>query len=317
MANKKITDLTSLTSGQVDRANDVIEIADVSLSQSKKITPNDLMGISGAAVGDTDSQTLTNKTLTTPTISNPVLSGTITGTYTIGGTPTFPAAVVTLTGSQTLTNKTLTSPTIDTATINNPTLNTNTVNEFTAANGVVIDGVLLKDAKMNGSYLTDSSVGNTQLALGVSVQTVYTMPSAVATTTTTIPNDDTIPQITEGGEFMTVSITPKSSTNILMIEATADLSHSTATAYMILALFQDAITNALAAAPTTLSATATGGAIISLKYAMVAGTTSSTTFRVRAGSSSAGTTTFNGQGGTRHFGAITKSSLTITEYKAS
>jgi len=167
-----ITDLTSLTSGQVDRATDVLEIADVTANQSKKITPNALMGISGAAVGDTDSQTLTNKTLTTPTISNPVLSGTVTGTYTIGGTPTFPAAVVTLTGSQTLTNKVLTSPTINTATISNPTLNTDTVNEFTSANGVTVDGLNIKDSKLNTNNsvvtanITDSAVTTVKLATG-------------------------------------------------------------------------------------------------------------------------------------------------------
>lgn len=39
-------------------------------------------------------ETLTNKTLTSPTISGPVLSGTITGTYTLGGTPTIPGVLV-------------------------------------------------------------------------------------------------------------------------------------------------------------------------------------------------------------------------------
>lgn len=66
-----------------------------------------LPAITDTLIGRTTTDTLTNKTLTAP-----VFSGTITGTYTIGGTPTFPSSVVTLTGSQTLTNKTLTAPII-------------------------------------------------------------------------------------------------------------------------------------------------------------------------------------------------------------
>ena len=49
-----------------------------------------------ALVGDDTTQTLTNKTLTsptinTPTVSAPVLSGAVTGTYSIGGTPSLAA----------------------------------------------------------------------------------------------------------------------------------------------------------------------------------------------------------------------------------
>lgn len=62
----------------------------------------DPANIAEQLVGLTATQTLTNKTLTAP-----VLGGTLTGTYTIGGTPTFPASVVTLTGTQSLSNKTI------------------------------------------------------------------------------------------------------------------------------------------------------------------------------------------------------------------
>lgn len=66
--------------------------------------------------------------------------------------------IVGTTDSQTLTNKTLTSPTINTAIINNPTLNTDTISESTGGAGVTIDGVLLKDSKINGSYITDETI---------------------------------------------------------------------------------------------------------------------------------------------------------------
>jgi hypothetical protein len=58
-------------------------------------------------------------------------------------------AIVGTTDSQTLTNKVLTSPTINTGTIVNPTITTDTISEYTAANGVAIDGLNIKDGKLN------------------------------------------------------------------------------------------------------------------------------------------------------------------------
>ena len=155
MADQKVSALTTIP--VVDRAADILYIVDTSAGTSNKVTPNTLLGITGAPVGDTDTATLTNKTITSPAISSPVFSGTITGTYTIGGTPTFPSSVVTLTGSQTLTSKILTSPTINTPTITNPTITVDSLSEFTSANGITIDGLNIKDGALN----TNNSVPNT------------------------------------------------------------------------------------------------------------------------------------------------------------
>ncbi len=165
MANAKLSGLTIETT--IDRAADYIEIYDASAVASRRATPNAILGgITGAPIGTTDTQTLTNKTITAPAISSPVLSGTVTGTYTLGGTPTFPSAVATLTGTQTLTNKTLTSPTINSPTITNPTLTVDNISEFTSANGVSIDGVLLKDSNLDGSYLTAATVSSAKINFG-------------------------------------------------------------------------------------------------------------------------------------------------------
>ena len=145
-----------------DRATDLLSIYDTSASRLEKITVNILLGLSSAPVGLTDTQTLTNKTFTAPTVNDAVLGGTITGTYTLGGTPTFPSSVATLTGTQTLTNKTLTSPTINTPTISNPTITTDSISEHTTANGVVVDGVTLKDGAVGeGNVVPNSLVSNT------------------------------------------------------------------------------------------------------------------------------------------------------------
>lgn len=160
------------------------------------------------------------------------------------------------------------------------------------------------------SWVTAAMLDN-----GVSVQTVSTMSSAVATGTTLIPLDDSIPQITEGNEYMTLAITPKSATNVLVISVKTSLANSAAACNLIGALFQDATADALAAT-TVVSTGASNSSEIIFTHSMVAGNTTARTYRVRLGAQVAGTTTFNGRAGGRLFGAIPKSSIVITEYKA-
>ena len=50
-----------------------------------------------------------------------------------------------------------------------------------------------------------------------------------------------------------------------------------------------------------------------LEHVMLAGITSSTTFKIRAGPSGASTVTFNGNGGSRLYGGVMGSSLKISE----
>lgn len=133
----------------------------------------------------------------------------------------------------------------------------------------------------------------------------------VATGTTLIPHDNTIPQITEGDEYLSLAITPTSATNTLKIEVVVMLSHSSAT-YLIPALFQDSTADALKAA-SEFNSTAGGTVSVAFTHVMTAGTTSATTFRVRCGGAGAGTTTFNGDTGTQRFGGVAPSSIIITE----
>jgi hypothetical protein len=162
MEETTITALPEATG--IDATTDWIAIDRTSLTTTQKINRNTLLGITGSPAGTTDLQTLTNKTLTAPTISSPVLSGTVTGTYTLGGTPTFPSSVVTLTGSQTLTNKTLTSPTINGGAISNSTVSVDAISGFTSGTSGTIYGIGVTSSKISGTAISNSSITATQIA---------------------------------------------------------------------------------------------------------------------------------------------------------
>lgn len=304
----------------------------------RKINRSVFLGVSGQPMDTTTAQSVTNKTFDNTNVltlrddrftlqddgdatkqARFQLSGITTGqtkTYTL------PDANTTLVGTgvtQTLTGKTLTSPVITGGSITGTTITTDAVIGQSSSTSGTIYGLSIASGRVgtNGvvtASITDAAVTATKAANGFVVQMVGTSSSAVATGTTTIPVDDTIPQITEGTEFMTQAITPKSTTDILVIEAVLYICSSAAENIQA-ALFQDATANALAV-NSLYQATANGGTIVTLKHSMAAGTVATTTFRIRAGTGGASTVTFNGSGGTRRFGAITKSSLTITEYKA-
>ena len=152
------------------------------------------------------------------------------------------------------------------------------------------------------------------------VQVVNTQTGAAATTTVVIPYDDTIPQNTEGAQFMSLAITPTNTNNKLKIEVTFYGAQSgSAGTYpaAVVALFQDSTAGALAASTIpNVAATRVGSSTFT--YYMTAGTTSATTFKVRAGPpvDTSSTLTFNGRTSARILGGVIASSITITEIQA-
>jgi hypothetical protein len=146
---------------------------------------------------------------------------------------------------------------------------------------------------------------------GVVKQFVSTQTGASATGTTTVPHDDTIPQNDEGDEYMTLAITPNHASNRLIIETTVNASPSAAR-WLTVALFQDTTAGALAAMHEYVD-TGTGATTVTFSHVMVAGTTSSTTFKVRAGTGSASTLTFNGMSAGRQLGGVIASGIRILE----
>ena len=180
------------------------------------------------------------------------------------------------------------------ATINAMGLLSNTGTTIIAANGAIP-----KSALPSGSIL----------------QVVSANLASFFSTTSTIPLDDTIPQITEGAEILTCAITPTSATSKLYITAVFNTSASTA-ALSTIALFQDSTVNALVSSWGTTSSGNSPPPAMTINYSMTSGTTSPTTFRVRGGMNSAGTFQINGASGARYLGGSLISSITITEIAA-
>ena len=144
------------------------------------------------------------------------------------------------------------------------------------------------------------------------LQVVNSQVSAQATGTTVMVGDDSIPQITEGDEYMTLAITPDNTSNTLIIQVVLILRSDTAgNDRMITALFQDSTADALAGA-VVHDIGADSEFQIVFTHKMTAGTIAATTFRVRAGSVAAGTTTVNAN----NIGNVEASSITIWEIEA-
>jgi hypothetical protein len=77
------------------------------------------------------------------------------------------------------------------------------------------------------------------------IQVVDASTSTATSTTSTIPFDSTIPQSTEGTELLTVSITPRSTSNKLIIFVSVPFIDASANALITFPLFQDSGANAI------------------------------------------------------------------------
>jgi len=143
-------------------------------------------------------------------------------------------------------------------------------------------------------------------------QIVEYKTGTVATGTTIIPPDNTIPQITEGDQYLTASITPTSSSSTLEVSVMLNCGCSVLN-NVVLALFKDAGVSAVAGLNNYVSTTNTM-TLFNLTYTVASGSVSPTTFSVRVGGGVASTITLNGALGTQRLGGVLFSSITIKEY---
>jgi hypothetical protein len=133
---------------------------------------------------------------------------------------------------------------------------------------------------------------------GSEIQIVANATGAFAQGTTVTPSDNTIPQITEGDQYMSQAITPKSTSSVLEIEAQAALFPSD-TFLITAALFKVGQSNALVA-----SLHGNGAQSQPLSTRHFTGSISAVTFTYRAGKVIGATTYFNGNGAALYGGTM-------------
>ena len=177
----------------------------------------------------------------------------------------------------------------------------------------------------DGQVLTSAGAGAAPafetLSAGKVLQVVNTQTGAVASATGTFPNDDTIPQITEGSQFLSLAITPASTSNKLLVEVVAYLTNGTEASQLCCAIFNTDVHSSNAGAVGMAYPGGTGtlkpGPLF-MQYYLTAPSTSATTFTLRVGSHQASTTYINAGIGatTRKFGGAFMTEMTITEISA-
>ncbi len=145
------------------------------------------------------------------------------------------------------------------------------------------------------------------------VQVVTVQSSAVATGTTLIPYDATIPQDTEGDQYLSSgAFTPTNAASTLEIEVQLFVTNSNGIGIQALALFVAGTANALKTAGMPINTANLSGSL-SLFYSVSAGSTTARTYNARSGNNNAGTTNVNGAAGATIYGSTLSSYIKVTE----
>ena len=135
----------------------------------------------------------------------------------------------------------------------------------------------------------------------------------------TIPKDDTIPQVTEGTQFLSVVITPNYVGSRVTVTVVAQVRETTNTGdHVAVALFKDGAANAVRTGSVTLSIANLAQGTVHLKYSFVTASLTPITFTVRGGGD-AGTVTLNsvtdGSAVVSDYGSTISSWIEVTEAK--
>lgn len=172
----------------------------------------------------------------------------------------------------------------------------------------------------NGTVATDAAAFGQlppQPIAGAIIQSKIGIYTGLDAVTSVIALDDSIPQITEGGEYATLTITPTVGTNIIRVSGMVTGGVSAADQGIVGAIFRDAVANALTVGVQQVNTVVLGAVTFPIPPAdFIPGATTAITVRLRIGPRTAGTVYVNGNNaGTRVFGGASRCVVMAQEIK--
>lgn len=190
------------------------------------------------------------------------------------------------------------------------TLNEVAINKFTEATALANS---ITTANLQNGAVTRSKL-DTQ-ALPAVIDRAYGEYTTTANLTALIPFDDTIPQNTEGTQIISVTITPKSTTNRLRVRARLWGVVANSTDAAIMAVFRNTDANALHTSVSSGSPAVNSLISGTLEFEFVPASTSLQTINLRV-SGAGSTLRLNGNSVTRLFGGTSAATLIVEEIVA-
>ena len=178
-----------------------------------------------------------------------------------------------------------------------------------------IDGTVYR--YLNWFYMNATGSGNiedwgySELSDLGTVNTVTRTYRDAQTGTDLIPNDDTIPQTSEGDELMTIVFVPTDADSMLRVEVIFEASASGTAPRIAAVLFRDSGSETEGVQYQAVSPNEAANII--LRRNITADAIIATTFKVNIGASQSGTLIFNGEAGSREYGGTMSSTITVTE----
>lgn len=173
------------------------------------------------------------------------------------------------------------------------------------------DGTLLSGSAVSGQVLTANGSGGSSFVYPIVVQQVYAETNDyLQDSNGGMAFTDSIPQNTQGTQFLTKTITPKNLSDFLLVEVTAMVASASAGRPAI-ALFRDSGADAVDCVWGQTNTATTQS--LTIRYKVAAGSGSATTFSVNFGEPNAGGGYLNGNSGGRIGGGAALATMTITE----